>query len=435
MSACHRSFPALLLLSILIAGCSATPEPTEIPVMDTPLPTTTLTPTNTPVIPSVLWNKLYGEGQNEVAWDALVAEDGGLYILGSSGFEFDPEIPGDMLLTRTDPAGEVLWERNYGGSGAEEGLTISATRDGNLLLAGSTDSFGAGGIDTYLIKIDPDGNELWSKTLGGSLDEMAGALESEDGGYVLCGNIVDPNDIIADPGAAGYGGYAGRSNIYLAKTDSEGNELWTRTYGGGNNLLTSKCILTPDGGGMILATRITFPDPGDDIVLMKVDGDGNELWTQTWEEGTMNAYDLIPTSDGNYLVAGSYDLAQDASHAQIDFLFIKVDGAGNEIWSNIFGDPEMIDYAQLVVETMDGGFLAMGDLERDLFSGISDIILVKIDKNGEFEWQEIIRTGTHSMFGTFLPLPDGTFLLTGARFHGGNFDVFSIKVDIGDSGR
>jgi PBP1b-binding outer membrane lipoprotein LpoB len=58
MSACHRSFPALLLLSILIAGCSATPEPTEIPVMDTPLPTTTLTPTNTPVIPSVLWNKL-----------------------------------------------------------------------------------------------------------------------------------------------------------------------------------------------------------------------------------------------------------------------------------------------------------------------------------------------------------------------------------------
>ena len=80
---------------------------------------------------------------------------------------------------------------------------------------------------------------------------MATAWPIPDGGYLVGGNIVDPNDVVADPGAAGYGGFAGRSNVYLARTDSDGHEIWARTFGGENNVLATGGIQTPDGGFMI----------------------------------------------------------------------------------------------------------------------------------------------------------------------------------------
>jgi hypothetical protein len=129
--------------------------------------------------------------------------------------------------------------------------------DGNLLIAGTTTSFGAQGMDAYLLKVDRDGNELWSKTYGGPLDEMVGAVgQLPDGSYILGGNIVDPNDLIADPGAAGYGGFAGRSNLYLLKVDGDGNELWSRAYDSEDNVLAVSAALMPDGGLLALAAKV-----------------------------------------------------------------------------------------------------------------------------------------------------------------------------------
>jgi hypothetical protein len=96
------------------------------------------------------------------------------------------------------------------------------------------------------MKLDQDGNELWFKTFGGPLDEMAAARQMTDGSYILAGNIVDPDDFVTDPGTAGYGGFEGRSNIYLARLDTDGNELWSRAYGGENNVLVTAGVQTPD---------------------------------------------------------------------------------------------------------------------------------------------------------------------------------------------
>jgi pimeloyl-ACP methyl ester carboxylesterase len=458
----------LVALLVLAAGCGQSATPTSIPPTatavsptattmpptatampptatslpsptHTPLPQASPTATLTPEFPAAsdTWRKFYGGNQNDVAWDVLLAEDGGLFIVGTTNLQFEPEMQGDVYLIRTDAAGEVLWEKTYGGTGYEDGSTIFQTNDGGLMIAAATSSFGAGGMDVYLIKLDQDGNEVWSKTYGGPLDEMAAARQRADGGYILYGNTVDPNDVVADPGAAGYGGFAGRSNVYLARTDAEGNELWTRTFGGQNNVLVSGGVQTPDGGFLVLASILRFPDPGDDIYLLQVDENGNEVWSRTWEEGTMNAYDLIQTSDGDYLITGLYMLGDDPASSNVDYLFIKVDPEGNEIWRRTFGDPDMIDCAQVLAEAPDGGYVAAGDWAKDQFSGDDDISLVKLDENGQLVWNKIVETNAHSMFGAMLAHPDGGYVIAGSTFRGRSFDIFVIKTDsegnIGDT--
>jgi hypothetical protein len=342
--------------------------------------------------------------------------------------QFEPERQGDVYLIKTAAAGEVLWEKTYEKEGYQQGLAIFQTGDGGLLISGVTSSSGTTGMDVYLMKLDQDGNELWSKTFGGPLDEMGAAWPMDDGGYILGGNIVDPDDFVADPSAAGYGGFAGRSNIYIARTDADGNELWSRTFGGENNVLATGGVRAPDGGFLILATILYFPESGDDVWLLKVDGDGNEVWSRTWEEGSIGARDLVQTADGNYLITGSYSPSDDADSNE-DFLFIKIDPEGNELWTSTFGDPDMIDYGMVLAETMDGGYVAAGERVTDLYTWDADISLVKIDGDGQLLWEQIIETDAHCMFGAILQHPDGGYVIAGSAFNGRTFDIFMIKTD------
>jgi hypothetical protein len=440
------------LLVILATGCGPVATSTPIPSADSPAPlptdwpptatpTAALTaepsPTAAPVteagVPSSTWMKTYSGSLNSVCGDVQLTEDGGYFIVGTTALQFEPEELGDVYLIRTDASGKVLWEQTYGGEKQEWGQTISTTDDDGLLISAVTASFGAGGTDAYLIKADREGNELGTLTFGGPLDEMVSAWPMPDGGYLVGGNLVDPNDIVADAGAAGYGGFAGRSNIYIAKIDSDGDELWSRTYGDERNVMATSGVQTSDGGFLILATIMYFPDGDDDILLLRVDENGDEVWSLTWEEGTLSSNDLIETSDGNYLVSGSYSPADDPRNAQADFLFIKVDPDGNELWTSIFGDPDLVDYGYAVTEAPDGGYVAAGEQTRDLYTWDADIVLVKIDGEGQLVWKQTIETGTHTMIAAIQQHPDGGYIICGSPFGGRSFDILLIKTD--DQGR
>lgn len=458
-----RQFVIFVILLSLLTSCApaSTPTPTVVPPTNTAAPptltavpptSTVVPPTATPAlsrvegleptaiptpeIPRILWDKTYRKTSgDDMGEDVLVADDGGFYIVGTAGLDVSGAgVNGDVYLIRTDANGEVLWEKTYGGDKAEEGLSIVRTNDGNLLLAGMTKSSGAGGADAYLVKVDLDGNEIWSKAFGGLLDESASVRELADGGFMLWGNSVNPNDIVADPGAAGYGGYAGRSNVYLAKIDAKGNKIWSQTFGGKNNLLTSGGVEASDGGFVVLASLLRFPEPGDDIYLLKLDKNGNKVWDRTWEDGTMAAYDLIRTADDNYLIAGSYAPIGDAAQPKADFLFVKVDQQGQDVWTSTFGDPAMMDYPMAVTQTADGGYIAAGDWIKD-WSGASVglISITKIGPDGKLVWEKTIKpAGRHNVLRTWLQLADGSCLLVGSRLTQ-KFSIYLMKVDVGVS--
>lgn len=393
-----------------------------------PTPPPSASPTPAPVAGST-WSRTYGGNRDDVAWGVLPAEDGGYYIVGTTNLQFEPALRGDIYLLRIDAAGELLWEKKYSKGGYTEGRAIARASDGNLLISGPASLAGTGGTDIYLLRVDPDGNELEFKTFGGPLEEQGVAWPQADGGYLLAGNLVDPDDIVADPGAAGYGGFAGRSNVYVAQADDGGNVIWSQSFGGEKNVMVTAGIQTAGDGVLLLATIMGYPKNDDDVFLLQVDAEGKEVWSRTWEEGLAGGAGLIQTADGNYLLSGSYSPPEIMDREKNDFLFIKVDSQGQEIWRQVWGDPNANDDAALLAATADGGCIAAGDTGGNLSAWNQDIALVKLDAQGQLVWRQVIKTNTHQMYGALLQHPDGGYLLAGSKARNGKFDIFVIKTD------
>ncbi len=237
------------------------------------------------------WNQTYGGSLADQCWSSVVASDGGYTLLcQTSSFgvgEFD------VWLVKVDSLGNLEWNQTYGGSGYESVSTIIGTSDGGYALACSTQSFGAGSSDFWLIKVDSLGNMEWNQTYGGSGVEFANSLvATSDGGYTLAGSTNTHR--------------TGNADVWLVKVDSLGNMEWNLTYG---SSLADYCdaIVVSSDGDYTLACRSQEPSFGDgDIWLAKVDSLGNLLWNQTYGLSVHHSQtSLLTTADGSYILGGS----------------------------------------------------------------------------------------------------------------------------------
>ncbi|NQS97598.1 MAG: right-handed parallel beta-helix repeat-containing protein, partial [candidate division Zixibacteria bacterium] len=196
------------------------------------------------------------------------------------------------------------WWQTFGGSSGDVGKSVQQTSDGGYIIAGYTYSYGAGYADVYLIKTDANGNETWSQTFGGSESDRGNSVQqTADGGYVIAGYT------------SSYG--AGGNDVYLIKTDENGNETWSQTIGGSDFEKAYSVQQTADGGYIIAGYTSSYGAGGYDAYLIKTDTSGNEQWSQTFG-GSDNdfGYSVQQTSDGGYIItgrtesygAGSYDV-------------------------------------------------------------------------------------------------------------------------------
>ena len=148
------------------------------------------------------------------------------------------------------------------------------------------------------------------------------------------GNIVNPDEFITDPGAAGYGGYAGRSNVLLAKVDSKGSLQWIKSIESENNIIAYDAIATENGSIYVVASLIKFPEKGDDLVVYKFDPNGELIWTRTWEQDTLDGYAIAETPDANFVITG---IRYAENRSDSDVFVKKIDPEGNEIWAMDYG--------------------------------------------------------------------------------------------------
>ncbi len=133
------------------------------------------------------WNKTYGGTGDEAAFSIIQTKDGGYALAGYTNSFGTGEY--DFCLVRTDAAGNLLWNKTYGGTGDEGVYSIIQTNDNGYLLAGNTNSFGAGGYDFWLVKTDQNGEMVWNETFGGLNDDAAfSVIQTNDGGYALAGD-------------------------------------------------------------------------------------------------------------------------------------------------------------------------------------------------------------------------------------------------------
>jgi len=209
----------------------------------------------------VQWAKAYRISYDDAAYSVQQTSDGGYVLAGwtnfwSGGNNFD------AFLIKTDASGNVQWAKTYGGTNNDSAYSVQQTSDGGYILAGVTYSFGAGGGDAFLIKTDASGNLQWAKTYGGAgIDKFIRVLQTSDGGYIAVGYTS----------SFGAGGY----DVFLVKTDENGNVIWAKTYGGANNDVASSIQRTSDGGYIVAGTTWSFGAGNGDVFLIKTDANGN----------------------------------------------------------------------------------------------------------------------------------------------------------------
>ena len=369
--------------------------------------------------------------------------------------EEDNEDDVDVWVGTHETPYEDEWNRTFGGSERDSAYAVQQTTDGGYILGGYTRSYGAGRRDFWLVKTDSNGTEQWNQTYGGPDDEEAwGVQQTSDGGYILAGYTesysVDWdadfwlvktdsggnelwNKTFGGPGwDEAYsvqqtvdGGYilVGSGFATMVKTDSSGNEQWSKTYGGSGWDEARAVQQTIDGGYILAGSMYNGWD--SDFWLVKTDSGGNEQWNQTFDGfGDEEAWAVQQTSDGGYALAGhAYYGAGDA-----DFWLVKTDSNGIKLWDKTFGGPYR-DEAYDVQQTVDSGYIIAGG-KRSYEVGGADFWLVKTDSDGNEQWNKTFGSTGHDEAYAAQQTTDGGYILAGyTSSHGaGNGDAWLIKV-------
>ena len=232
------------------------------------------------------WNKTYGgEGEN-VANSVIQTSDDGYALAGRSAF--------DLWVVKTDSAGNMRWNKTYGSSdGSSEASSIMQTGDGGYAIAGYTNFVPSFGGPFWLVKTDSAGNVLWNKTYGGN--GANSLIETSDGGYAMAGYIGSGYDM---------------PDFRLVKTDSAGREEWSKNYGGPGKDIAFSVVQVNDGGYALAGWTYSFGGGGMNIWLVKTDSNGNAQWNKTY--GVGSAWSMVKTSDGGFALAGTKLVITDA---------------------------------------------------------------------------------------------------------------------------
>jgi hypothetical protein len=386
--------------------------------------------------PPVQWQKTFGGSSYEWGYSVQQTSDGGFIIAGyTDSFGAGNH---DVYLIKTDSSGTLLWQKTFGGSNDDWAYSVQQTSDGGYIIAGQTQSFGTGG-DVYLIKTDSAGNLLWQKTFGGSnTDDYAYSVQqTTDGGYIIAGTTFS------------FG--AGNSDVYLIKTDSGGNSQWQKTFGGSNYDEGRSVQQTADGGYIVAGWTNSFGDPNGDVSLIKTDSEGNSQWQKTFGgSNTDYGYSVQQTSDCGYIIAGStgiVEMKMDEENGWIylrykyfDVYLLKTDSNGNLQWQKTFGGSNY-DEGRSVQQTADGGYIVAGETDGITEYGYDssgywtshrcfDAYLLKTDPNGNSQWQKTFGGSNEDYSESVQQTSDGGFIIAGTTysFGAGNGDVYLIKV-------
>jgi len=344
--------------------------------------------------PADWWGKTFGGASDDYGYSVQRTSDGGYVIAGrtgSSGAGGD-----DVWLVKTDAIGHEVWDRTYGGAGGDIGYSVERTPDGGYVIAGSTESYGAGDWDVWLIKTDADGNKLWDRTFGGANgDEGYSVQPTSDGGYVVVGRTSSSG--------------AGQDDVWLIKTDADGNRVWDRTFGGEVSDYGNSVRQTSDGGYVIAGTTWTYGVGWDDVWLIKTDAAGNRLWDRTFGGGFYDrGHSVQLTPDGGYIIAGS---TQSWGAGDWDVWLIKTDASGYAVWDRTFGGTNA-DEGHSVQRTSDGGYVIAGHT-YSYGAGWGDVWLIKTDANGNKVWDRTFGGKRYDVGESVQPTSDGKYVIAG----------------------
>ncbi len=289
----------------------------------------------------ITFKKAFGGTSSDYGYSAVELSDDKGYVITGNTASFGAG-SADLYLVKTDRSGNKVWEKTFGGELYERGTSILENTDGSLIITGFNWSVGLGfSAGVYLVKTDGDGNLLWENTYGTYHSVGFSLAKTSDGGYIVIG-WEHRTPLTGD-------------DVYLVKIDSEGNLLWENNFGGNEDDRGYSVCETSDGGYIVTGQTESSGAGLHDIYLVKTDINGNMLWEKTiGSEYIEKSYSVTEALDGGFVITGEVG---SSSSGLYDVYLIKTDNSGNLLWENTYGRGA----GESVCETSDGGFVITGE--------------------------------------------------------------------------
>jgi hypothetical protein len=320
------------------------------------------------------FERSYGSNGYDYGYSVKQTFDNGFIIAGSSNSYGDGS--SDAYIIKIDSAGGGLWHKTFGGINIDKAYSIQETSDSGFVIAGYTNSFGAGGYDIYVVRTNKTGDTLWTKTYGGIDWDFGFSIETtNDGGFIIAGGT--------------YSSGAGSEDMYLIKTDASGIINWTKTYGGTNDDEAKSVKQTSDGGYILAGYTKSFGDVNKDIYIVKTDNTGDTLWTKKFG-GTAEdeAADIIEATNGEFVFVGG---TASSGVGEVDCIIFRIGANGDSLWSHTYGTLHY-NFASSIIETPSQN-LIFSNTTEDSGGGLRDANIFMADMGGWF-----INTRTYGAF-------------------------------------
>ncbi len=326
---------------------------------------------------NIVWSKTFGGPLDDVLFDRQPTQSmgqiatpiggaagGGFFILGHT-FSFG-QGSSDLYLIRIDNNGNLLWSKTYGDALTERGISVKQLSNGDLLLLGDVETGLFGGKDIHIVRTDVNGNTLWNKRIGLSgHDQIFGTQITSDGGFIFAGATTSSG--------------AGNFDAVLYKADASGNIQWSKTYGGTNNDSYQSIVELSGGGFVVTGYTQSFGAGTHDYILTRTDALGNILWTKTYGGGNTDIADhLIQTRDGGYAFVGP---SMSFGAGDFDAMLIKTDANGNVQFAMAYGGVNA-EIARSLDETDDDGFHICG-FTQSFGAGGWDVYSIRTNAAGQ----------------------------------------------------
>ncbi len=289
-----------------------------------------------------VYHLTYGGIQNDVCNQIKPTYDGGYIMIGTSNSFGCGNT--DFYAVKIDSLGKHEWSRTYGGTENEEGFSVTPTFDHGYAFVGFTDSYGNGGYDVLLVKTDSMGNFQWQRTYGGSDWDFGYSVQQlSDSGFVICGQT--------------YSFGAGNGDVYIIRTDKNGDTLWTRAIGGSGYDVGNAVCVEEDSLYAIAGNTTSFGLGDTNVCFILMNNKGSIKKDTTYGcTHTTIGNSISETMNHGYIIYGSSD---STNPGILNEMMIQIDSLGKVDTIPIYYSPET-GIGKDAIQAPDGSYLTVG---------------------------------------------------------------------------